>query len=201
MRYAIVVDLDRCTGCDTCITACKYENSLPLGVRNTRVNVVGPTGTFPDIEQYWLPIACQQCENPGCIEACPTGASYRDEETGVVLINEEACIGCRACMQGCPYGVRTLNPDSGTVTKCSLCFQYHDEPDWKPVCVADCCTGARFFGDLDDPESDAAKAIAAAGDNVHYLPDPSNLKPSTAYILSPKIAAWQNDPVEVARDL
>lgn len=104
-------------------------------------------------------------------------------------------------MQGCPYGVRHLDEATSTVGKCTLCFQYHDEADWKPVCVADCCTGARYFGDLDDPESDASKALAAAGDNVHYLRDPANLKPTTAYILSPKTATWQDDPVETMRDL
>ena len=191
MKYALVVDLDRCTGCDTCVTACKYENSLPLGVRNVRVPVIGPMGTFPDLEQYWLPMQCQQCENPACIEVCPTSASYRDSDTGVVLIDYVLCIGCSSCLSACPYNVRTLNPKTNVVNKCTLCYQYHDDPDWKPVCVADCCTGARLFGDLDDPESDAAKAVAAAGENAHYLDDPAGLKPSTVYILSPKTAAWQ----------
>ncbi len=191
MKYGMVVDLDRCSGCDTCVTACKYENDLPLGVRNVNVTLIGPMGTFPDISQYWLPMQCQQCENPGCIEVCPTGASYRDEETGVVLVDYDMCIGCKACLSGCPFNVRTLNPKTGVINKCTLCFQYHDEPDWKPVCCADCCTGARLFGDFDDPNSEVSKAIVAAGANVHYLNDPSGVKPTTAYILSPKIAEWQ----------
>lgn len=201
MRYGMVIDLDRCTGCDTCITACKYENNLALGNRSCRVSVVGPVGTFPDIKQYWLPVACQQCENPGCIEVCPTGASYRDEETGVVLVDSANCIGCLSCMTGCPYDVRWLDEATNTVGKCTLCFQNHDEPGWKPVCAADCCTGARLFGDFDDPNSEVSKAIAAAGENVHYLADPSNLKPTTAYILSPKIGQWEDSPEEVVRDL
>lgn len=199
MKYSLVIDLDRCNGCDTCITACKYENALPLGVRNCRVPVIGPTGTFPDIEQYWLPLQCQQCANPGCIEVCPTGASYRNEETGVVLVDDGLCIGCLSCLKGCPYDVRVLNPETNTISKCTLCHQHHSEEDWKPVCVADCCTGARLFGDLDDPESDVSKAVAAAGENAHKLDDPNGVEPSVVYLLSPKIAAWQENPVEVTR--
>lgn len=87
MRNCLVIDLDRCSGCDGCVAACKLENNVDLGVCYNRVHAVGPTGTFPDIEQYWIPLQCQQCENPGCIEVCPTGASYRDEATGLSLIH------------------------------------------------------------------------------------------------------------------
>ena len=163
MRNCLVIDLDRCSGCDGCVAACKLENNVDLGVYYNRVHAVGPTGTFPDIEQYWIPLQCQQCENPGCIEVCPTGASYRDEATGVVLVNAEECIGCESCLKGCPYNVRTLNPNTNVVEKCTLCFQRHEEEDWVPACVHNCCCGARYFGDLDDPDSSAAKAVAAAG--------------------------------------
>ena len=80
---------------------------------------------------------------------CPTGASYRDEATGVVLVNAEECIGCESCLKGCPYNVRTLNPNTNVVEKCTLCFQRHEEEDWVPACVHNCCCGARYFGDLD----------------------------------------------------
>ena len=106
MKNTLVIDLDRCSGCDSCVAACKMENQMNLGVVRNHVSAIGPTGTFPDIEMYWLPMQCQQCENPGCIEVCPTGASYRDEETGIVLVNAEDCIGCESCLTGCPYGVR-----------------------------------------------------------------------------------------------
>lgn len=94
-KKCLVINLDRCTGCDSCIVSCKFENSLPLGVYYNRVLAVGPTGTYPDIERYNLPVQCQQCKHPRCIEVCPTGASYRDTETGVVLVNRDDCIGCR----------------------------------------------------------------------------------------------------------
>ena len=167
-------------------------------VRN-HVSAVGPVGTFPDIEMYWLPMQCQQCENPGCIEVCPTGASYRDEETGIVLVNAEDCIGCESCLTGCPYGVRQMNPKTNTVEKCTLCFQRKNDENWVPACVHNCCCGARTFGDLDDPNSEAAKVVAAAGENAHYLFDPADLHPTTVYILSEKTAKWQEEPVEVTR--
>ena len=113
MKNTLVIDLDRCSGCDSCVAACKMENQMNLGVVRNHVSAIGPTGTFPDIEMYWLPMQCQQCENPGCIEVCPTGASYRDGETGIVLVNAEDCIGCESCLTGCPYGVRALPVRSG----------------------------------------------------------------------------------------
>ena len=76
MAKGLLINLDRCTGCDSCIVACKLENQLPLGSFYNKVIAIGPTGTFPDVEKYWLPSQCQQCENPGCIEVCPTCLLY-----------------------------------------------------------------------------------------------------------------------------
>ena len=191
MRNCLVIDLDRCTGCDSCVVACKHENNVPLGVYWNRVNVVGPTGKWPEIEQYYLPTQCQQCENAPCIAACPTGASYRDEENGLVLIDHETCIGCQTCIEACPYGARSYNEELNVVEKCTCCVQRLQDGE-KPACVKTCCAGARFFGDLDDPESDVAKAVAAAGEeNCRQLPDPTGAQPRTIYILHASTAAWQ----------
>lgn len=195
MKYCLVVDLDRCSGCDSCVAACKHAHEMDLGVRRNRVTAIGPTGTFPDIEMYWLPMQCQQCENPGCIDVCPTGASYRDEQTGIVLIKQEDCIGCQNCLTGCPYsvGTRWLNPKTNTVDKCTLCIERKDDEVWTPACVHNCCTGARFFGDLDDPDSDVSKAIAEAGEeNVHQIPNQNGVNPVAMFILG-KTATWQDD--------
>lgn len=191
MRNCLVIDLDRCSGCDSCVASCKLENNIPLGEYWNRVNVVGPSGTWPRIEQYWLPTQCQQCENAPCIAVCPTGASYRDEENGLVLVDKETCIGCQACIDACPYGARSLNEELNVVEKCTCCVQRLREGE-KPACVHNCCCGARYFGDLDDPESDAAKAVAAAGpENCHQLPDPSGAAPRTIYILHASTAEWK----------
>ncbi len=89
MAKGLLINLDRCTGCDSCIVACKLENQLPLGSFYNKVIAIGPTGTFPDVEKYWLPSQCQQCENPHCVAVCPTGASYRDPKTGYVLNDKD----------------------------------------------------------------------------------------------------------------
>ena len=191
-RRTLVINLDRCTGCDSCVVACKHENSIGLGTYFCRVNAVGPTGTWPDIEQYWLPVQCQQCENAACVNVCPTGASYRDPDTNVVLVDKSKCIGCKYCMMACPYGVRSFNESEGVVEKCTLCSQLTADGSDDPACVHNCCTGARFFGDLDDPDSDASKAIAEAGeDNCYHLPDPGNANPTCVYILHESTAAWK----------
>ncbi|MEE0144812.1 MAG: 4Fe-4S binding protein, partial [Senegalimassilia anaerobia] len=107
-RNCLVVDLDKCIGCHACEVACKNENGIALGEYWNRVLQIGPHGTFPDLEQYWLPVQCQQCEDAPCVHVCPTGASYRDAD-GKVLVDKEKCIGCKYCMMACPYGVRSWN--------------------------------------------------------------------------------------------
>ena len=192
MRNAIVVDLNRCIGCFSCEVACKQENDVPLGEYWNKVEIVGPMGTHPHIQQYWLPTMCQQCEGAPCIEICPTGASQRDPETGLVIIDREVCIGCQSCMTACPYGVRWFNEKEGVVGKCLACNDLVKKGE-KPACVKICCGEARFFGDLDDPESDASKALAAADPaDVHQFADMGN-GPCSAYILSEKYGTWQED--------
>ena len=166
MRNCLVIDLDRCSGCDTCIVACKYAHGLDLGVCWNRVQTV-TVGTFPNVKQYWLPRQCQQCENAPCLEVCPTGATYREDEYGLVVIDADACIGCKLCMDACPYAARRYDEGKGIVEKCDCCIARLKDGE-KPACVHNCCAGGRFFGDLDDPESDAAKAVAEAGEeNCH----------------------------------
>ena len=104
----------------------------------SKVIAIGPTGTFPDVEKYWLPLQCQQCENPQCVAVCPTGASYRDPKTGVVLIDKEKCIGCQYCIYACPYGVRQLNEEHGVAQKCTLCAQITADGSDVPACVHNC---------------------------------------------------------------
>ena len=190
-HYAIVVDLDRCIGCHGCEIACKNENNIALGEYWNKVVERGPFGEYPDLEMYFLPTMCQQCQDAPCVNVCPTGASYRDAD-GMVLVDKEKCIGCKYCMMACPYGVRSWSPSEHEVEKCTLCGQLTSVGE-EPKCVAACCASARFYGDLDDPNSDASKALAAAGaDSVHRLKDVGN-GPQTAYILSAKYAEWKEE--------
>ena len=197
-NYAIVTDLNRCTGCLACTVACKAINGVDVGnfwIKTLRIGphpTEGGSGHFPDVEMYFLPVQCQHCENPECVHVCPTGASYKDPDTGVVLVDKSKCIGCKYCMMACPYGVRSFNEQEKVVEKCTLCSQLTAAGDDVPACVHNCPTGARFFGDLDDPESDASKELAKYdADAIHSLPDPGNAHPATKYILSPSIAAWK----------
>lgn len=189
MRNCLVIDLDRCHGCYSCEVACKMENGVALGSYYNKVMTVGPFGEFPKLSQYFLPVACQQCEDAPCTHVCPTGASYRDADTNIVLVDKAKCIGCKYCMMACPYGVRSFNPEEKVVEKCTLCGQRTSQGE-KPACVHNCPAHARYYGDLDDADSDAAKAISNADPAaVHHLTDVGN-SPATAYILSEKYAEW-----------
>lgn len=188
-KKTLVIDLDRCIGCKGCEVACKQENNVDLGVYFNKVLTVGPNGKYPDLEMYFLPTVCQQCEDPECVKVCPTGASFKRED-GIVLINKEVCIGCKYCMMACPYGVRSFNPEKGVVEKCTLCVQLQAIGE-KPACVKNCPGKARFFGDLNDPDSDVSRVLRNAGEGaVHVLPDVGN-HPTARYILHKKIAKWK----------
>lgn len=181
-RLAIAINLDRCTGCNTCAMACKMQNNVPMGMAWNRVLnedcefEVGVQGTYPHVSRSHLPVACQHCENPACLRVCPTGATYKDDK-GRVEIDYEKCIGCRMCMAACPYNARVFNwnepvrdPDfnygdkdvpvrgKGVVEKCSLCKERTDRGD-EPMCVKCCLAKARIFGDLDDPESEVSRVV------------------------------------------
>ncbi len=215
MARALVVDLDRCSGCEACVVSCKFQNNLDLGNYFSHVVEVGPTGEFPDIERYWLPIQCQQCSNAPCVEICPTGASYRDSDNGAVLIDADTCIGCKTCLSACPYSdptgavkpsVRWFNEAEQIVQKCTLCndltatsdgVENDDDPfdssHAVPPCVHNCTCGARYFGDLDDPNSAASQALAKAeneGRAIHSI-EAEGAQPVAKYILSADIATWQ----------
>ena len=186
-RPMIVIDVDACLGCHACATVCKQENNVGLGSNWNKVLEVGPTGKFPDLEMYYLPVLCQQCDNPACVSVCPTGASYKRED-GVILINHNRCIGCQYCVVACPYGVRSYNHQAGIIEKCTLCADRAHTQD-KPACVRACPAQCRFYGDLDDPNSEVSRAVLAAGENTHHLMDVGN-HPSMVYILHKQ--TWRN---------
>ena len=190
-RNCIVVNIDRCTGCYACQIACKAKNDVDLGINWNRVLMQGPFGEYPDMTYYALPTMCQQCENAPCIEVCPTGAAYREDGTGIVLIDEDACIGCQTCIPACPYDVRTYNSAKNVVEKCTLCNDLVAKGEL-PACVKSCSAGARFFGDLDAPESDASKELAKYDDaDIHALKDEGNA-PVTRYIMTKMSGEWQD---------
>lgn len=151
-QYAILTDLNRCTGCLACMTACKMANGVPVGSFWNKVLRVGPNPKYegaqnPDVEMYFLPVTCQHCEDPACVAVCPTGASQKLED-GTVQIDKSKCIGCQFCAMACPYNVRYLNPEERVVEKCTLCEQKTAQ-GLLPQCVINCGARARYFGDLE----------------------------------------------------
>ena len=154
-KYAMVIDTNRCTGCQGCTIACKSENNVPDGFFRSWVKV-GMKGTYPDVSTHFLPRLCNNCEDAPCLHLCPTGATYRTYEDGVVHVNRDVCVGCRICVVACPYGARFPNPITKTADKCDFCY-HRITKGLQPACV-DACTGrARIFGDLNDPESEVSR--------------------------------------------
>ena len=204
-RYGMVIDLTRCIGCNACSVACKKGNNIPEGVFWNRVETIGGEspdcagGTFGASYLSFQPISCQHCSSPSCVAVCPTGASYIDPDTNLVLVDYEECIGCKSCIEACPYDVRHYNDgepsfavdiafgDQGvqehranTVEKCTFCYQRITKGE-TPNCMLLCPARARFFGDLDDPESDVSKMVAE-GTCEQLLPE-EGTNPNVYYIV------------------
>ncbi|WP_420475173.1 sulfate reduction electron transfer complex DsrMKJOP subunit DsrO [Noviherbaspirillum sp. ST9] len=184
-RYAMVIDLRRCIGCDACMVACKAEFDVPLGVFRTWVpyKVVGK---YPNVKKQFMPRLCNHCDNPPCVRACPVGATYKVEDGGFVLQHYDRCIGCKACMASCPYNARFMLPKSRTYTditsvvdKCTFCH-HRVTQGLTPACVQTCIGRARIFGDINDPKSEVAKLVANMPTQV--LRPEEGTKPHVFYI-------------------
>ena len=178
-KLGLVIDLDTCVGCQACATSCKEWNtggfagplsdqdpygSDPHGTWLNRVHSF-ETGTGDTSRTVHFPRSCLHCETPACVTVCPTGASYKRAEDGIVLVDPDTCIGCKLCSWACPYGAREYDYADGTMKKCTLCVDriYNEtleQEDRQPACVRACPTGARHFGDLGDSESEVSKLVA-----------------------------------------
>lgn len=148
-RYAMTVDEKLCVTCNACVIACKNENDIPEGVARCWTVQI-ERGTFPLLSVETRSERCNHCENAPCVSACPTGASHY-EDGGIVVVDPNKCVGCKACIVACPYEVRYMHPE-GHVDKCTFCI-HRVRQGQDPACVAVCPTDALSFGDLDDPRS------------------------------------------------
>ena len=174
-------DANLCTGCKACQVACKDKWDLDVGITWRRVAeysggewVRNPDGTYnQDVFSYYTSEACNHCDKTLCAEGCPSNAITK-RDYGIVLIDEDKCIGCRYCEWACPYGAPQID-DSGVMTKCDLCHDYVDAGQ-KPACVSVCPMRALEFGDMDELRAKYGDLVS-----VHPLPDPDLAKPSVVF--------------------
>ncbi len=190
MQYGFVLDQRRCIGCHACTVACKSENDVPLGDFRTWVKYT-EVGSFPAVRRHFAVLRCNQCTAAPCVTICPVVALHKRPD-GIVDLDKDVCIGCKACMQACPYDALYLNEDSGGAEKCHFCA-HRVEQGLKPACEVVCPEVAIISGDLHDPNSPASRILATVpgavarrveqgtGPNVFYLgAHPASLEPGTA---------------------
>lgn len=204
--WGFICDNEKCIGCGRCVVACKLENNVPWEPEYNRTWVeryiitedgeifvdspnAGRDGfaaedmnlKYRDLEirkSFFVPKLCNQCDNPPCVTVCPVGATYKTDD-GVILVDWEHCIGCRYCIQACPYGARFFLPEKGVVDKCTWCY-HRISRGLIPACVEVCPVGARIFGDLRDPESPVVKMLREK--RVYTLKPELGTEPKVYYI-------------------
>jgi len=217
-KLGLLIDLDTCVGCHACATNCKEWNtsghSGPLtdinayqaeqrGVWFNRIFTYEAGGCGPDGKTVHFPKNCLHCEFPECVTVCPTGASYKRAEDGIVLVDAEKCIGCKLCSWACPYGAREYDEIEGVMKKCTLCIDkiYNENlavEERVPACVSTCPSNARHFGDFADPESNVSKLSRERG-GFQLMPE-TGYQPVSRY-LPPREEnrASKAEPVSLAR--
>lgn len=179
-QYGFYIDLVKCTGCKTCVIACKDAHSLSVGT-NYRKVIEFVEGNWKkdangawvqDDRGYYVPIACNECADPACVKVCPTKAHFKRESDGIVLIDEKKCIGCGACAKACPYGAPVLNETAHKMHKCDACVDRLAQ-GLLPICVEACPQRAIEFGEI----SELRKKYGENAD-IAPLPSSNTTKPS-----------------------
>lgn len=190
MAIGFYFDMTRCIGCRACQVACKDKNRLDVGItfRNAHTYT---TGTFPNIGMFAATFSCNHCDSPACVANCPTGAMFKSED-GAVLHKDDVCIGCKTCVNSCPYQVPVLDEEMGISRKCDSCVAIR-QAGGQPACVAGCPNRALDFGEIEDLKAKYGDGLVNET-TVHA--DPSMTSPSL--LIKVKDAATTGEPTEVA---
>lgn len=205
MQYGMIIDLERCVGCHACTIACRAEWEVPVEFYRNWVFRMGPSMVGKELASTYYPGLCNHCNEPPCVEVCPvdmekrtftniktgetkimeTAATWKDPFDGTVQIDKNRCVGCGACVDACPYNARYVNPDlvdevssDGKADKCTYCKPRVDAGS-APACVQTCITGARIFGDLDDPNSAVAQYVKKGAKGIE--PNGGEIGPNSRY--------------------
>ncbi|MBF0542112.1 MAG: 4Fe-4S dicluster domain-containing protein [Nitrospirae bacterium] len=194
-RYAMVIDLEKCIGCHSCSISCKTQFDVPLGVFRSWVKII-ERGSYPAVKRIFIPVLCNHCDDPPCVKGCPTGATYQRAD-GIVVVNPDDCIGCKYCIQNCPYNARFLHPITKTASKCDFCL-HRIKQGITPSCVNTCIGQARTFGDYNDPQSSISQILLQ--NNSQVLLEAMGTNPRVFYInldqnayTTGKTLLWHND--------
>ncbi len=198
-KYAFVIDQRKCIGCHACTVACKAEHDVPIGVYRTWVKYI-EKGEFPNSRRYFLVNRCNHCDNAPCVAICPTKALFKRKD-GIVDFDSSRCIGCKSCMQACPYDALYIDPDNHTAAKCNYCA-HRTEVGLEPACVVVCPEQAIIAGDMHNPNTEIARIIArepvrtrkpeqGTGPNVYYLgAEEAAINPELAVEELPHMTMW-----------
>ncbi|MDH3328544.1 MAG: 4Fe-4S dicluster domain-containing protein [Desulfobulbaceae bacterium] len=189
-HYSMVVRQGLCIDCELCVRACKKTNEVPDYGYRTRI-LTKKVSDAVGRKKEFIPILCNHCNEPPCCRACPTKATYKDTNNGIVMMDTSKCIGCKMCVLACPYEARYFNEERHAIDKCNFCYDTRlSKGKTLTACSNVCPTGARIFGDISDPENVVYKMVHQIEKQVWVLRPESGSKPNVFYMKATRSSPW-----------